>query len=105
MTTEQTTPSAVGTGAEPKKGSWLGAVWVGVALVLLALIAANARMGAVSRASATLKSAARPGRSSHCSDIAHWLGLVPDLHDLLDARSSSPCTCWRGVDTHAILCC
>ena len=48
MTTEQTKPSTEGTAAEAKKGSWKGAIWVAVALVLLALIAVNARMGAVS---------------------------------------------------------
>lgn len=45
MTTKQTTPSAESPPAEPKKTSWIGAVWVVVALALLALIAVNARKG------------------------------------------------------------
>ena len=48
MTTKETTPPSESTAAEPKKGSWKAAVWIAVAVLLLVLIAVNARMGAVS---------------------------------------------------------
>ena len=59
MTTEQTAPAAESPAGEAKKGSWKAAVWIAVAVILLVLIAVNARMGAVSRASAIPKSKER----------------------------------------------
>ena len=51
MTTEQTTPSTESLATEAKKGSWKGAVWIAVTLVLLVLIAVNARAVPSRRAS------------------------------------------------------
>ncbi|MDH6194537.1 hypothetical protein M2272_001166 [Mycobacterium frederiksbergense] len=48
MATQQTTPSADSPAPESKHGSWKAAVWIAVAVVLLVLIAVNARHGAVS---------------------------------------------------------
>ena len=52
MTTEQTTPSTESLATEAKKGSWKAAVWIAVTLVLLVLIAVNARAVPSPRASA-----------------------------------------------------
>src|ERR1700731_3272729 len=75
MTTEQTTPSAVGPPAESKKHSWIGAAWVGFALVLLALIAANARMGAVSPRIRNPGVTGAPRPVEPLFGYQHWLGL------------------------------
>ena len=48
MTTQEATPTPESPAAQDKKGSWKGAVWIAVAVVLLVLIAVNARKGAVS---------------------------------------------------------
>src|SRR5262245_672984 len=75
MTTEQATPSPVSPPAEPKKGSWIGAVWVAVALVLLALVAYNARMGAVSPRIRNPEVSGVPRPVEPLFGYHHWLGL------------------------------
>src|ERR1700693_1377774 len=75
MTTDQTAQSAVNPPAESKKHSWIGAVWVGFALVLLALIAANARMGAVSPRIRNPGVTGAPRPVEPLFGYQHWLGL------------------------------
>lgn len=74
MTTD-TVPSAEGSTAKPKKGSWKAALWIVVALVLLALIAVNARMGAVSPRirNPGVEGAPRPAEPLFGFD--HWVDL------------------------------
>jgi Spirocyclase AveC-like len=48
MTTQSATPAPESPAAQDKKGSWKGALWIAGAVVLLVLIAVNARKGAVS---------------------------------------------------------
>src|ERR1700676_1446985 len=75
MTTEQTTPPTVSAGAEPKKGSWVGAAWVAIALALLAVIAASARMGAVSPRIRNPEVSGAPRPVEPLFGYQHWLGL------------------------------
>jgi len=75
MTTDQTAQSAVNPAAESRKRSWIGAVWVGFALVLLALIAANARMGAVSPRIRNPGVTGAPRPVEPLFGYQHWLGL------------------------------
>jgi Spirocyclase AveC-like len=74
MTTD-TVPSAERSTAKPKKGSWKAALWIVVALVLLALIAVNARMGAVSPRirNPGVEGAPRPAEPLFGFD--HWVDL------------------------------
>jgi hypothetical protein len=74
MTTD-TAPSTGSTPAEPKKGSWKAAVWVAVALVLLALIAANARMGAVSPRIRNPEVTGTPRPAEPLFGFDHWVDL------------------------------
>ena len=48
MTTRETVPSADSPAPEGNRGSLKAALWIAVAVILLVLIAVNARMGAVS---------------------------------------------------------
>ena len=75
MTTEQTTPSSVSPPAEPKKGSWKAAVWIAVAVVLLVLIAVNARVGAVSPRIRNPEVTGAPRLVEPLFGYDHWLGL------------------------------
>src|ERR1700747_1872200 len=75
MTTEQTTPSTTSAPAEPKKGSWVGVAWVAIATVLLALIAANARVGAVSPRIRNPEVSGAPRPVAPLFGYQHWLGL------------------------------
>ena len=73
--TTQTTESAATPPPESKKRSWVGALWVGIALVLLALIAANARMGAVSPRIRNPEVTGAPRPVEPLFGYQHWLGL------------------------------
>ena len=75
MTAEQTTPSAKSPAAEAKKGSLKAAVWIAVAVVLLVLIAVNARMGAVSPRIRNPEVEGRPAPVEPLFGYEHWLGL------------------------------
>src|SRR3982074_513841 len=77
MTTEQTTPTTESRAGEPKKRSWLGAGWVAVALVLLALIAVNARKGAVSPRIRNPEVTGTPRPVEPLFGYHHWLDLFP----------------------------
>ena len=75
MTTEQKAPETLSAPTEPKNGSWLGAMWVGVAVVLLALIAVNARKGAVSPRIRNPEVAGAPRPVEPLFGYHHWLDL------------------------------
>ena len=84
MTTEQTTPATESVAAEPKKGSWKAAAWIAVSVILLVLIAVNARMGAVSPRirNPEVTGVPRPVEPLFGYRALAW--PVPDLHDRLD---------------------
>src|SRR3954469_4814497 len=75
MTTEQTSPSTESPAGGPKKGSWKAAAWIVVAVVLLALIAVNARMGAVSPRIRNPEVTGAPRPVEPLFGYDHWLGL------------------------------
>src|SRR6478736_5046709 len=75
MTTEQTTLSTESPATEAKKGSWKAAVWIAVTLVLLVLIAVNARVGAVSPRIRNPEVTGAPRPVEPLFGYAHWLGL------------------------------
>src|ERR1700757_3131173 len=76
MTTGQTAPSTVSPPPEPKKGSWTGAVWIAVAVLLLALIAYNARTGAMSPRIRNEHVVGAPRPVEPLFGYHHWLGLL-----------------------------
>ena len=86
MTTEQTTPSTESPATEAKKGSWKGAVWIAVALVLLVLIAVNARVGAVSPRIRNPEVTGAPRPVEPLFGYDALARSVPDLHDHLDVH-------------------
>ncbi len=75
MTAQQTTPSTGGPPASSTKTSWIGAVWVAVALLLLALIAYHARKGAVSPRIRNPEVAGAPRPVEPLFGFDHWLAL------------------------------
>ena len=75
MTTEQTAPSTERPAGEAKKGSWKAAVWIAVAVILLVLIAVNARMGAVSPRIRNPEVEGAPRPVEPLFGYEHWLGL------------------------------
>ena len=75
MTTEQTTPSTESTAAAAHKGSWKAAVWIAVAVLLLVLIAVNARVGAVSPRIRNSEVEGAPRPVEPLFGYEHWLGL------------------------------
>jgi hypothetical protein len=75
MTTEQTAPSTESPVAQRKKGSWTAALWIFVAVVLLALVAYNARMGAVSPRIRNPEVSGAPRPVEPLFGYDHWLGL------------------------------
>jgi hypothetical protein len=75
MTTDQTTPSAETPTATPAKGSWKVAAWIALAVILLVLIAVNARVGAVSPRIANPEVEGVPRPVEPLFAYEHWLGL------------------------------
>ena len=75
MTTEQTTSSAESPAAAPNMGSWKAAVWIAVAVLLLVLIAVNARVGAVSPRIRNAEVEGAPRPVAPLFGYEHWLGL------------------------------
>jgi hypothetical protein len=75
MTTEQTSPSTENPVAQRKNGSWTAALWIFVAVVLLALIAYNARMGAVSPRIRNPEVSGAPRPVEPLFGYDHWLSL------------------------------
>ncbi|MBV9319780.1 MAG: spirocyclase AveC family protein [Mycobacterium sp.] len=76
MATEQTTPSAATTVAEPKKGSVWAVVWIFVAVAVIAVIAYYARTGAVSDRIRNPDVVGTPRPVKPLFGYAHWLGLL-----------------------------
>src|ERR1700754_1961488 len=104
MTTEQTTPSTESPAAEPKKTSWIGAVWIAVALVLLALIAVNARRGAVSPRISNPEVTGAPRPVEPLFGYDNWL----DLFQIFTIISMSAIiivyvVAWRRHGAHPVL--
>ena len=75
MTTEQTTSSAESPAAAANMGSWKAAVWIAVAVLLLVLIAVNARVGAVSPRIRNAEVEGAPRPVAPLFGYEHWLGL------------------------------
>ena len=75
MTTEQTTPAAESTAAEPKKGSWKAAAWIAVAVFIVVLIAVNVRVGAVSPRIRNPEGTGAPRPDEPLFGYDHWQGL------------------------------
>jgi Spirocyclase AveC-like len=75
MTTRQTTPAAESPAPKPKKGSWKAAAWIAVAVAILALIAVNARVGAVSPRIRNPEVTGTPRPVRPLFGYEHWLGL------------------------------
>src|SRR5689334_19806277 len=75
MTTQQSPPQTESSAAEPNRGSWLGAMWVVVAVILLALIAVNARKGAVSPRIRNPEVSGAPRPVEPLFGFHHWLDL------------------------------
>jgi hypothetical protein len=67
-----TTPSTISAPAEPKKTSWIGAGWIAFTVVLLALIAYNARMGAVSPRIRNPEVSGAPRPAEPLFGFEHW---------------------------------
>jgi hypothetical protein len=104
MTTKETVPSSEPGVVSANKGSWKGAVWVVVALALLALIAVNARKGAVSPriANPNVEGAPRPVEPLFGYD--NWL----DLFQIFTIISMSIIivvyvVAWRRHGAHPVL--
>jgi hypothetical protein len=76
MTTGQTTPSTESLTGESKTGSWMGALWIAVAVVLLVIIAVNARTGAVSPRIRNPDVSGPPRPVEPLFGYDHWLGLL-----------------------------
>src|ERR1700710_1575520 len=103
MTTQTTDPAAIPP-AEPKKRSWIGAIWVAVALVLLGLIAANARMGAVSPRIKNPNVTGAPRPVEPLFGFEHWLALfqIFTIFTML-AIIAAYVVAWRRHGAHPVL--
>src|ERR1700755_1913746 len=103
MTTQTTDPAATPP-AESKKRSWLAAIWVSVALVLLALIAANARMGAVSPRIKNPDVTGVPRPVPFLFGYEHWLGLFQIFTIVaMLALITTYVIAWRRLGPHPVL--
>jgi len=74
MTTDQTTPTAKPETEQPKRSPW-AAVWIIVAAVLVALIAVNARRGAVSPRIRNPEVTGAPRPADALFGFDHWIDL------------------------------
>ena len=83
----------------------MGVVWVGVALILLGLIAANARTGAVSPRIRNPEVDGATPSSGAVFGYDHWLDLFQIFTIISMMRSSSSCTwlAWRRHGAHPVL--
>ena len=104
MTTEQTAPSTQTPVAASKKGSWKGAIWVVVALVLLALITVNARMGAVSPRIRNPEVTGAPRPVEPLFGYDHWLGLFQIFTIIsMSIIIAVYVVAWRRYGAHPVL--
>jgi hypothetical protein len=103
MTTQTTGPAATPP-AESKKRPWMAAIWVSVALVLLALIAAHARMGAVSPRIKNPDVTGVPRPVPFLFGYEHWLGLFQIFTIVaMLALITTYVVAWRRLGPHPVL--
>jgi Spirocyclase AveC-like len=76
MTTEQTTPSTSTPPPQPAKPSFMGGVWVVIALAVLCVIGYYARTGAVSDRIRNPEVTGAPRPVEPLFGYTHWLGLL-----------------------------
>src|SRR3954471_24588098 len=104
MTTEQTSPSTESPAGGPKKGSWKAAVWIAVAVVLLVLIAVNARMGAVSPRIRNPEVEGAPRPVEPLFGYEHWLGLFQIFTIIsMSMVIAAYVFAWRRYGAHPVL--
>src|SRR4051812_39178062 len=106
MATQQTAEPEPGetTSASPKNGSWIWAVWVGLALVLLTLIAVNARVGAVSPRIKNPNVSGAPRPVEFLFGYEHWLGLFQIFTIVaMLALITTYVLAWRRFGAHPVL--
>lgn len=79
MTTEQATPPVENPSAATGKGSWRAAAWIVAAVLVLVLIAVNARVGAVSPRIRNPEVSGAPRPVEPLFGFAHWVALLQVL--------------------------
>ena len=86
MATEQTTAPTVGPVAEPKKGSAWTAVWIFVAVAVLAVVAYYARGGRRVRPNSKSERHRHSATGRAAVRLRALAGTIPDLHDHHDGH-------------------